>query len=345
MTQNPQTPDLTITLDDPNTKLHLPRFVRDNVDGDGVWAYLKDFHTGNGAYAARRKHISEQFPSLLDYLSEVGAPADTSISATLSRYNADGVSEVWQKALARRKTDPERAITSARTLLEEVCKRVLEDAGLTPQDKWDLSKLYREAANLMTLSPSQHTAETFKRILGGCQSVVENLGGLRNKISDAHGGGPKKVRPSERHAALAVNLAGSMAMFLIDTWKIHQAKQAAKEAQQERRQEPITDKDVRLVSRKNYANEIHDMQRIVDELKPDMTRRIEEVWCVSKATATYSICIRDGLWIPDMQWAVNTAICDACGGHNGVYFEGDAPVGIDLDPNWPDMDNFIAGKS
>ena len=331
-------------LDDPNTKPHLPRFVRDNVDGGGVWAYLKDFHAGNGAYAARRKHISEQFQSLLDYLSEVGAPADFGISATLSGYNAEGVSDVWQKALTRRKTDPEGAITSARTLLEEVCKHVLEDAGHTPQDKWDLPKLYREASNLMNLSPSQHTEEAFKRILGGCQSVVENLGGLRNKISDAHGGGRNKVRPSERHAALAVNLAGSMAMFMIDTWKIQQAKQTARESKKEHHQEPITFRSVRLVSRSNNASEIRDMQRIVDELTPNMIRRIEEIWCDSKATATYSICIRDGLWMSEMQWAVNTAICDACGGHNGVYFEGNAPVGIDLDPSWPDMEDFMWKK-
>ena len=71
----------------------------------------------------------------------------------------------------------------------------------------------------MNLAPSQHSEEVFKKILGGCQSVVENLGGLRNKISDAPAGGRKRVKPAERHAALAVNLAGSMAMFLIETWE------------------------------------------------------------------------------------------------------------------------------
>ena len=81
-----------------------------------------------------------------------------------------------------------------------------------------MPKLYSEVSRLMSLAPSQHTEEVFKRILGGCQTVVENLGGLRNKISDAHGGGRRRVKPSERHAALAVNLSGSMAMFLIETW-------------------------------------------------------------------------------------------------------------------------------
>ena len=206
-------------FDDPITQKLLPQFVGSNIDGKGLWSYLKGYHEGGGAYAARRKHINEEFLPLLDYLSDTGAPADAGVSAALSRYDADGVTVAWQKALDRRKSDPEGAITAARTLLEEVCKHILDDAGVTYEDKWDLPKLYSNTAKRMNFAPSQHTEETFKRILGGCHAIVESLGGLRNKISDAHGGGRRKVRPSERHAALAVNLAGSMAMFLIETWQ------------------------------------------------------------------------------------------------------------------------------
>ncbi|EQD46232.1 abortive phage resistance protein, partial [mine drainage metagenome] len=39
------------------------------------------------------------------------------------------------------------------------------------------------------------------------------------QISDAHGKGKRAVRPRARHAELAVNLAGSMAAFLVATWK------------------------------------------------------------------------------------------------------------------------------
>ncbi len=88
----------------------------------------------------------------------------------------------------------------------------------------------------------------------------------------------------------------------------------------ESNQPPVKYKGVQLVSRQNLASEIGDMKRIVDALTPEKARRIEEVWCDSKATATYSISIRDGLWESDMQWAINSAIYEACGGHNGVYF-------------------------
>jgi hypothetical protein len=65
--------------------------------------------------------------------------------------------------------------------------------------------------------------EVFKRILGGATNVVENLGSLRNKIGDAHGKGrPVAVLP--RHAQLAVNLAGTIATFLVETWLAREEK-------------------------------------------------------------------------------------------------------------------------
>jgi hypothetical protein len=59
----------------------------------------------------------------------------------------------------------------------------------------------------------------FKRILSGCSNIVGGLGELRNKVSDAHGKGRKAVKPHIRHAELAVNFAGSMAVFLIKTFE------------------------------------------------------------------------------------------------------------------------------
>ena len=49
--------------------------------------------------------------------------------------------------------------------------------------------------------------------------MVEGLGAFRNREGDAHGRGRLNVKPLSRHAALAVNLAGSLASFLIETWE------------------------------------------------------------------------------------------------------------------------------
>ena len=51
---------------------------------------------------------------------------------------------IWEKALGRRHTDPDGAITTARTLLETVCKRILDEAGdVRIQAEEDLPALYR----------------------------------------------------------------------------------------------------------------------------------------------------------------------------------------------------------
>ncbi|MBY3060341.1 abortive infection family protein [Rhizobium leguminosarum] len=149
----------------------------------------------------------------------VGSPADDSISATLAAFDPTQVHARWTMAMERRASEPEGAITLARTLLEDVCKWILDQSGETWQEADDLPVLYRKLAKVLKLAPDDHTEQVFKQILGSCQSVVESLGALRNKLGDAHSSGPKRARPQPRHAELAVNLAGAMATFLVATWE------------------------------------------------------------------------------------------------------------------------------
>lgn len=149
-------------------------------------------------------------------------PADELISQVLISFDESGVHHAWQKALDRRGLDPDGAITAAKSLLETVCKHIIDAAGKTYGDADDLPKLYNTAAECLNLAPSQHSETVFRSILGNCQSVVGNLAGLRNKLGDSHGQGKRHVRPQARHAELAVNLAGSMATFLVSTWDARQ---------------------------------------------------------------------------------------------------------------------------
>lgn len=193
----------------------LPRFVHTCRDVDQFWAFIKaKFAT----YADRRQFIWSHFEPLLEMLeAESRAPGDDAVSAILTTIDSDHVQEAWRKALERRSSDPEGAITAARTLLESVCKHILDERDVTYDDGVQLPKLYRYVADELNLAPSQHTEPVFKQILGGCQAVVEGLGAVRNKLSDAHGGGKSRVRPLSRHAELAVNLSGAMATFLVST--------------------------------------------------------------------------------------------------------------------------------
>jgi hypothetical protein len=146
-------------------------------------------------------------------------PADDEISKALEAFNPEEIHARWQEALNRRATDPRAAITSARTLLEDTCKWILHEANEPFNDDDDLPALYRRLAKVLKLAPDDHTEKIFRQILGSCQSIVESLGSIRNKLGDAHSQGPMRAKPLPRHAQLAVNLAGSMATFLIDTWE------------------------------------------------------------------------------------------------------------------------------
>jgi hypothetical protein len=194
-------------------KEHVPTFLRTCRNLGQFWAFVKKWRT----YAERRQVIWHAFAPLLARLEGSGSPAADSITEALTALDAEHVNLAWKKALERRSDDPEGAITAARTLLESVCKMILDDYEITYSDD-DLPKLYKKVADAMQLSPSDYTEQPFKQVLQGCYSVVNGLGTLRNKLSDSHGQGGKPVRPAPRHADLAVNLAGAMATFLVETW-------------------------------------------------------------------------------------------------------------------------------
>lgn len=195
----------------------LPSIVRTYRNLGAFWPFIK--HVA-GTYAERRQIISEAFTPLLDRLEDLDrSPGDQTVSNALQSFDADGVHAVWSKAMARRSSDPEGAITVARTLLETVCKRVLDELSVAYSDKDDLPKLYALAATELNLAPNQHVEMPIKAILGGAMNLVNGIGTLRNRLSDSHGrGGKLPVRPSPRHASLAVNTAGAVATFIVETF-------------------------------------------------------------------------------------------------------------------------------
>jgi len=147
------------------------------------------------------------------------SPIGNSTTETLTKLDPVEIHRVWQTALERRSDDSEGAITSARSLLETVCKYILDSFDAPYSDKDDLPKLYRLTAQQLSLAPDQQSEEMFKRAFSGCQTVVNSLAEIRNRFGDAHGKGSNSVKPSKRHAELAVNLSGSIAVFLVSTWQ------------------------------------------------------------------------------------------------------------------------------
>lgn len=201
---------------DTHIKSRLPDFVRFHRSLQSFWSYIQPkFET----YKERRTYIYSAFTPAFDFLEgQQSALIDPKSPELFESFDANGIHRAWLKAVDRRSSDPEGAITVARTLLEAVLYKILDDLGESCNSKDDLPKLYFRVSKLLNLAPSEHSHEAIKSILGGAASVVGGLGSLRNKLSDAHAEGVRlPVRPTERHAKLAVDMAGVMATFLVET--------------------------------------------------------------------------------------------------------------------------------
>lgn len=211
-----------IIIDNPTLQQYIPNFLITCRNLDQFWQYIKHLYS---TYAERRAYLWEEFQPIFKYLEQkTSFPADHVITRDLEKIDAIHIQTTWQKALERRITDPDGAITSARTLIETVCKHILDEMKIDYDDSADLPRLYKETAKALNLAPSQHTEEIFKQILGGCTAVIEGLGSLRNRLSDAHGRGINGIKPAPRHAELAVNLSGSLASYLLATWEFVNSK-------------------------------------------------------------------------------------------------------------------------
>lgn len=190
----------------------IPKWINTNRTIDQFWLFIKNKYDN---YEERRKFIWNEFTPLLNYLEQKSiSPIENSIV-----FDEAYIHDQWQKALERKQIEPEGAITLARTLIECILKYILDEQNIQYNDGADLPDLYKLVAKSLNLAPELHQEQIFKQILGGASGIVTGLGALRNKLGDAHGKSKLSVKPSERHSELAVNLAGSMAIFLFKTFK------------------------------------------------------------------------------------------------------------------------------
>lgn len=190
----------------------IPDWVRTCRDTNQFWGFIKSKF---GSYQERRDFIWSEFAPLLNQIEfKTLSPLDETIA-----FDEVHISQQWHKAIERKDTDPEGAITIARTLIESLLKHILDEQKISHNDNMELSELYKEVAKLLNLAPEQHQEGIFKQILGGASGIISGLGAMRNKLGDAHGATKAKIKPKERHGELAVNLAGSMALFIYKTYK------------------------------------------------------------------------------------------------------------------------------
>ena len=132
----------------------IPRFVRTCRDTAQFWQFIKrEF----AHYQERRIFLWDSFGPIIDKLETISrsnGPSDSIISEGLDVINSATVREAWHTALSRRDDDPDGAITAARSLLETVCKHILDESGVSYDPHPTLPDLFKLTSNTLNLHPS-----------------------------------------------------------------------------------------------------------------------------------------------------------------------------------------------
>ena len=108
------------------------------------------------------------------------------------------------------------AITNSYTLIEQLLKLILEEAGVSfNENKGSIRELYKLVREPLNLNPAGENIESsLKPILEGLQRLVSGLSETSNKASDRHA---RKYNPAEHHAKLARNTAYTLCEFLVES--------------------------------------------------------------------------------------------------------------------------------
>lgn len=111
------------------------------------------------------------------------------------------------------------AITKARTILEETFCYVIEKKGEVPSDSGDIGKLYGQVKTLYNMHADKNLDKRINTLLSGLEKIISAIAEMRNKESDSHGVGSKRIGIADYHTRLFVNSAIAMADFILSVYQ------------------------------------------------------------------------------------------------------------------------------
>ena len=110
------------------------------------------------------------------------------------------------------------AITKSRTILEETFCFVIEKKGDVPSESGDINKLYIQVKSLYNTHADETLDKRINILLSGLEKIVSAIAQMRNKESDSHGVGSKRIGISDYHARLFLNSSIAMADFILSIY-------------------------------------------------------------------------------------------------------------------------------
>jgi hypothetical protein len=203
-------------LMDTQLKTKLPRQMKFGPHMGG-WGNLSEFRidmqNGRDKWQERRVHINNLFKEITEYLTKEDPNVVLPGKPLLDIVQ---IHEEWTKAISRVDSDPDGALTTAKSLMETVCKHILDERDISYSPSDNLPNLYKKVTDTLELGPKD-AHESLKKICGSCLTIIHSMAELRNLMGDSHGKNSTTPKPELRHAELAVNVAGATAIFLLRT--------------------------------------------------------------------------------------------------------------------------------
>lgn len=136
-------------------------------------------------------------------------------------------SEYLEREIVRMRSaienDPSLAIGTAKEFVETVCKTILNERKKPFKKDEDLPKLVyltmQEVAPMKGVDKPKKADETIRRAVGALSMLTQSLAELRNEYGTGHGKDAKSTTVESRYAALAVNAATTIALFLFQSYQ------------------------------------------------------------------------------------------------------------------------------
>jgi hypothetical protein len=118
--------------------------------------------------------------------------------------------------------DPPLAIGTAKEFLETICKSILKAVNKPMKGSEDLPELMKltiEKINPLKLEQTDPEAyKLVRKTLGSLYTLTQSVAELRNKYGTGHGQDKEVIILEPRYAALIVNAAATLALFLYEAY-------------------------------------------------------------------------------------------------------------------------------
>lgn len=107
------------------------------------------------------------------------------------------------------------AITKSRTMIEEALCLAIEKQNEVPLEKGDVGHLYSQFKPLYNMHSDKNVDKRINNLLSGINKIIESISEMRNKNSDSHGIGSRRINIKKHHTLLFVNSAITITEFIL----------------------------------------------------------------------------------------------------------------------------------